>query len=239
MERRRFPADVRAAGRRAPAARALRAARGRDAPPRYYARTRLVDIHGAPIRARALAAGDELRVPVSVRRRRRASCSSWPRRPRPAPTLRREDGATYAWQGGVGPRAQRRRVLGDLRAQARVSDARGLVHPLPARPLGDVGRRTSSIAAPTTASTIPRQGARVVAGPGAAAARRDPARARSPRATSCSRSARSAPSSSTRSSTSTRCKLALEYGGKARARRSTDDRVVRELENYCKTTIQC
>ena len=55
-------------------------------------------------------------------------------------TLRREDGRRTRGSGGVGPSAGDRRVLGDLRAQARLSDARRLVHPLPARALGDVRR---------------------------------------------------------------------------------------------------
>jgi Rieske Fe-S protein len=73
-----------------------------DVEPRRYARARLVDIHGQPLKARALAADTNyvfhypyastpcfllnLRQPVSA----------------PA-TLRRQDGSTYRWDGGVGP----------------------------------------------------------------------------------------------------------------------------------------
>ena len=73
-----------------------------NASPRMYDRTRLVDVHGAPLHARSLVAETNyifhypyagtpcfllnLGRPVIV----------------PA-TLRRADGATYAWNGGVGP----------------------------------------------------------------------------------------------------------------------------------------
>ena len=71
-------------------------------PPRLYERTRLVDRHGDSLRAGALEAETnyvfhypyagtpcfllKLARPVTV-----------------AATMRREDGATYAWEGGVGP----------------------------------------------------------------------------------------------------------------------------------------
>ena len=73
-----------------------------DAPPRLYARARLVDVHGEPLRASTLAAETNyvfhfpfagtpcfllnLGHPVIA-----------------TTTLRREDGATYGWNGGVGP----------------------------------------------------------------------------------------------------------------------------------------
>ena len=73
-----------------------------DVPPRLYPRARLVDVHGEPFRASTLAAETNyvfhfpfagtpcfllnLGHPVTV-----------------AATLRREDGATYGWNGGVGP----------------------------------------------------------------------------------------------------------------------------------------
>ena len=99
MERRRFLESCALLGGAAGLARAS-AAWG-DAAPRQYARTRLVDVHGSPIKARGIAVdtnyvfnypyattpcfllnlGRVLRVPVQ---------------------LTREDGARYAWQGGVG-----------------------------------------------------------------------------------------------------------------------------------------
>jgi Rieske Fe-S protein len=70
--------------------------------PRRYARAQLVDIHGQPLKARSLAADTNyvfhypyastpcfllnLREPVSTPAR-----------------LRRQDGSTYTWDGGVGP----------------------------------------------------------------------------------------------------------------------------------------
>ncbi len=73
-----------------------------DVPPRLYARARLVDVHGEPLKANTLAietnyvfnfpfAGTpcfllNLGHPVTG-----------------AATLRREDGGTYGWNGGVGP----------------------------------------------------------------------------------------------------------------------------------------
>jgi Rieske Fe-S protein len=71
-------------------------------PPRLYERTRLVDIHGAPVRAGALAVETNyvFHYPFAG-----TPCFLL-RLPRPVAieaTLRREDGATYAWSGGVGP----------------------------------------------------------------------------------------------------------------------------------------
>ncbi len=70
--------------------------------PRLYERTRLVDIHGAPLRAGALAIETNyvFHYPFAG-----TPCFLL-RLPRPVAaeaTLRREDGATYAWTGGVGP----------------------------------------------------------------------------------------------------------------------------------------
>jgi Rieske Fe-S protein len=71
-----------------------------DTPPRLYTRTRLVDVHGKPVRAGLLARETNYvfhypyeSTPCFLLRLRRAT---------PA-TLKREDGKTYAWRGGVGP----------------------------------------------------------------------------------------------------------------------------------------
>ena len=71
-------------------------------PPRAYERARLVDVHGAPVRARALVAETNYLfhypfagTPCFLLNLGRAVGAP--------STLRREDGATYAWQGGVGP----------------------------------------------------------------------------------------------------------------------------------------
>ncbi len=100
MERRKFLESCAALG----GAAGLSALPGAwaSASPRLYERARLVDIHGVPLKAAALAvetnyvfhypyAGTPcflLRLPGPVTA---------------AATLRREDGATYAWNGGVGP----------------------------------------------------------------------------------------------------------------------------------------
>ncbi|HYR01596.1 MAG TPA: hypothetical protein VET86_16260 [Casimicrobiaceae bacterium] len=72
------------------------------APPRLYERAQLVDVHGAPLRAGALAVETNyvFHYPYAG-----TPCFLL-RLPRPvaaAATLRREDGAAYAWSGGVGP----------------------------------------------------------------------------------------------------------------------------------------
>lgn len=73
-----------------------------NVPPRPYPRARLVDVHGAPVKARALVAETNYvfhypyaGTPCFLLNLGRPATA--------APTLRREDGATYAWQGGVGP----------------------------------------------------------------------------------------------------------------------------------------
>jgi arsenite oxidase small subunit len=74
---------------------------GHDAPPRVYARARLVDVHGRPIRLRDLAADTNyvFQYPYAatpcllVKLSRPAS---------PSVNLTRVDGTGYEWQGGVG-----------------------------------------------------------------------------------------------------------------------------------------
>ena len=73
-----------------------------SASPRFYERARLVDIHGAPLRAGAITVETNyvFHYPYAG-----TPCFLL-RLPRPvdvAATLRREDGMTYAWNGGVGP----------------------------------------------------------------------------------------------------------------------------------------
>jgi arsenite oxidase small subunit len=81
---------------------AAAAAAWADAAPRHYPRARLVDVHGAPVRASALAADTNYLFNYPY--------ASTPcfllnlGRPVPAATtLRRENGSTYGWPGGVGP----------------------------------------------------------------------------------------------------------------------------------------
>jgi Rieske Fe-S protein len=73
-----------------------------NTPPRLYSRARLVDVHGEPILARSLAAETNYvfhypyaSTPCFLLRLPRVAAA--------AVNLKREDGATYAWTGGVGP----------------------------------------------------------------------------------------------------------------------------------------
>jgi arsenite oxidase small subunit len=72
-----------------------------DAPPRLYARARLIDVHGRPIRMRDLAADTNYvfqypyaATPCLLVKLSRPAAS--------AVKLQRDDGTGYAWQGGVG-----------------------------------------------------------------------------------------------------------------------------------------
>jgi Rieske Fe-S protein len=73
-----------------------------DAPARYYTRTQLIDIHGRPIRARELAAETNYVFHYPY-----ASTPCFllrlPKAPATPTQLKREDGQSYAWNGGVGP----------------------------------------------------------------------------------------------------------------------------------------
>jgi Rieske Fe-S protein len=73
-----------------------------DAPPRYYQRTRLLDIHGAPLKSRQIAAGTNYLfhypyagTPCFLLNLGHAIGAS--------PELSRADGTRYAWKGGLGP----------------------------------------------------------------------------------------------------------------------------------------
>jgi Rieske Fe-S protein len=70
--------------------------------PRLYGRALLVDIHGEPLKARTLVAETNyvFHFPYAG-----TPCFllNLGRPPERSITLRREDGATYAWPGGVGP----------------------------------------------------------------------------------------------------------------------------------------
>jgi Rieske Fe-S protein len=102
MRRRRFLESCAMLGVAAGVAAAAAAAAWGQATPRAYARARLVDAQGAPLRAGGLAAGTNY-------------VFSYPYagtpcfllnlgRPVVTPaTLRQENGSTYGWPGGVGP----------------------------------------------------------------------------------------------------------------------------------------
>jgi len=72
-----------------------------DAPPRMYGRTRLIDIHGQPILASKLATETNyvFHYPYES-----TPCFllKLPRRATESKVLKREDGSSYAWSGGVG-----------------------------------------------------------------------------------------------------------------------------------------
>ena len=221
---RRSSCDAALSGAAAALARCRRWAR--RAPPALRARAARRHPRRADPRARARGR-DQLRLPVSVRRdavlpaqaagagrRRRRRCAA-------------RTATTYAWHGGVGPRAQRRRVLRDLRAQARLSDARGLVHPLPAQ---------RSATSDAQRHPLLRRPQRLRSRRRARAWSRARRRSRSPRscssttprATSSARSARVGAEQFDAFFEKYEIKLALEYG-EARARKPVggDDRRAR------------
>lgn len=237
MKRREFLTSCAVAGGAASAAAlgAFPAAWAQE-PPRLYARTRLVDVHGRPIVPAALAPETNyvfqypynatpclllrLGKPVAV----------------PA-ALKRQDGAAYAWQGGVG------------RDRTIVAFSAICAHKLayPTREVSFIRYQKDS--SPTSGAQVihccadhsvydPAQGARVVSGP-----------APQPLAAIL---LEYVPGEDALYALGTvgaeqfdaffdkyKLKLALEYGdAKARAAVATTT-VVRELSSYCRTTIQC
>ncbi len=207
-----------------------------DAAPRAYARARLVDVHGAPLKAR------ELEPDVNY-------LFNYPYASTPcfllnlgrpvtaAATLRRENGATYAWNGGVGP------------SRAIVSFSAICAHKLayPAREVSFI-RYKAEKSTTSDAHVIhccadhsvydPAGGARVVSGP-----------APQPLAAiilDYDATADALYATATLGAEQFDAffrkydfKLALEYGqGKARSSVG-DATVVRELAQYCRQTIQC
>ena len=211
-----------------------------DAPPRLYARTRLVD---------------DARRAAARRRDRgatRTTCSSIPYAATPcfllrlgAPVatgaaLRRQDGTAYAWQRRRGARARAGlRSPRSARTSSRIRRARCRSS---ATSASARRRRAAHVIHCCADHSVydPAEGARVVAGPAPqplAAIVLEHDRARD----GCTRSARWAPSSSTRSSRSTGIKLALEYG--STAKRARAGRRARpscaSSSTYCRNTIQC
>ncbi|MEP7206175.1 MAG: (2Fe-2S)-binding protein [Casimicrobiaceae bacterium] len=206
-----------------------------DAVPRRYARTRLVDVHGAPVKAQLLAEETNYLFHYPF--------ASTPcfllnlGRPVTDPAeLRREDGSRYAWQGGVG------------KARSIVAFSAICAHKL-AYPTREVSfiRYQRRASATSDAHVIhccadhsvydPAVGARVVAGPApqplaAILLEHDPA-------------------SDTLWAVGTQgaeqfdaffrkyeFKLAMEYGQRFRQPVQSDT-TVRELSQYCRQTIEC
>ena len=207
-----------------------------QSPVRTYARSRLVDIHGRPVRLAALEPETNYvfqypyaATPCLLVKLRRAVTV-------PA-SLRREDGTTYAWQGGVG------------RDRNAVAFSAICAHKL-AYPTREVSfiRYQRDASATSGARVIhccadhsvydPAEGARVVSGP-------------APQPLAAILLEHDAADDGVYATGTVgaeqfdaffdkyRIKLVMEYG-EGRARRNVGDTtVVRELSNYCRTTVQC
>ena len=208
-----------------------------DAPARLYARTRLVDPQGAPLRAASITRDTTyvFQYPYAATPcfllRLDAPVAS-------GVALKRQDGSAYAWQGGVGPE------------RAVVAFSAICAHKL-AYPTREVSfiRYQPQRSATSGGKVIhccadhsvydPAEGARVVAGPApqplaAVVLEHDP-------------------SSDGLVAVGTQgaeqfdaffahyaMKLALEYGSTAKARAPVEaTSVVRELTAYCRNTVQC
>jgi len=204
--------------------------------PRLYDRARLVDVHGVPLKARALIAETNyvfhypfVGTPCFLLNLGRPIAG--------AATLRREDGTTYAWSGGVGP------------ARGIVAFSAICAHKL-AYPTRDVSfiRYQPQRSATSDAQVIhccadhsvydPASGARVLAGPAPqplAAILLDYDAATDELAAQGTVGAEQFDAFFKKYE----FKLALDHGqGKAR-RPVGASAVVRELAQYCKQTIQC
>lgn len=206
-----------------------------DTPPRRYERTRLIDIHGVPVRAKALVAETNYvfhypyaSTPCFLIRLPRAVAEA---------TLKREDGRSYAWNGGVGPE------------RAVVAFSAICAHKL-AYPTREVSfiRYQKDRSNTSDGAVIhccadhsvydPSRGARVVSGPApqplaGILLEHDAARDEL-YATGTVGAEQFEPFFS-----KYQMRLELEYGA-GKAKLPVGDRaVVRELASYCKTTIQC
>ena len=207
-----------------------------DTPPRMYARTRLVDIHGQPVRGAAIASETNyvFHYPYAS-----TPCFllKLPRIATQARTLTREDGTRYAWNGGVGE------------GRAIVAFSAICAHKL-AYPTRDVSfiRYQKDRSATSGGAVIhccadhsvydPAQGARVVSGPApqplaAIVLEHDPA--------SDELVALGTVGAEQFDAFFAKydVKLQFEYGA-GKAKLPIGDRaVVKELSSYCRTTIQC
>jgi len=217
------------------AALAAPGATGASTAPRLYRRVKLIDIHGGPIRASRLAAETNyvFQYPFA------ATPCFLLRLPRPGPmqaTLRREDGNRYDWIGGVGP--DRNVVAFSAICAHRLA--------YPTREVSFI-RYQRSRSATSSGAVIhccadhsvydPTQGARVVSGP-------------APQPLAAIVLEHDAPADELYAVGTLgaeqfdaffakyEVKLGLEYGAKGRAAVDGTS-VVRELEQYCRNTIQC
>ena len=204
--------------------------------PRLYERTKLVDIHGAPLKARALVAETNyifhypfVATPCFLLNLGRPAVAE--------ATLRREDGSTYAWSGGVGP------------SKAVVAFSAICAHKL-AYPTRDVSfiRYQPRRSATSDAQVIhccadhsvydPASGARVLAGPAPqplAAILLEHDAATDELAALGTVGAEQFGAFFKKYE----FKLAMEHGQAKAQKRVGGTTVVRELTQYCKQTIQC
>ena len=207
-----------------------------DAPPHWYARVRLVDIHGQPLRASDLVPDTNyvFHYPYV------ATPCLLLRLAQPVPAtaaLKRDDGAAYAWQGGVG--AERSIVAFSAICAHKLA--------YPTREVSFIRYQRES--SPTSGGRVihccadhsvydPARGARVVAGPApqplAAIVLEHDAADDSLQALGTV-GAEQFPAFFEKY----RMKLALEYGQDRGGASVAGTCVVRELTNYCRTTIQC
>ncbi len=207
-----------------------------DAAPRLYGRARLVDVHGAPLRASALAVETNyvFHYPFAA-----TPCFllNLGRPVTTAATLRRVDGATYAWHGGVGP------------ARAVVAFSAICAHKL-AYPTRDISfiRYQRQKSATSDAHVIhccadhsvydPAHGARVLAGPAPqplAAILLDYDAAADELQAIGTVGAEQFDAFFAKYD----FRLGMEYGQGGAKRLVGERTVVRELSQFCKQTIQC
>jgi len=204
-------------------------------PPKLYARSRLVGPDGSPLRAATLA--------VETNYLFHYPYASTPcfllRLPRPAAsgTLKREGGAAYEWNGGVGPQ------------RSVVAFSAICAHKL-AYPTRDVSFiRYQKAASATSAGGVihccadhsvydPATGARVLSGPApqplaAILLAHDPA------TDELVALGTVGPEQFNAFFDKYAAKLAFEYSGKRPQAPVGDTTVVRELSSYCRSTIQC
>ena len=207
------------------------------ATPHLYARVVLTDVHGEPLRARSITAETNYvfqypyaATPCFLLRLTNA--------PPAVATLRRQDGATYGWPGGVGP------------DKCIVAFSAICAHKL-AYPARDVSfiRYQRDRSSTSSGNVIhccadhsvydPADGARVVAGPAPqplAAIVLEYDAAKDTLAALGTVGAEQFDAFFQKYD----YKLTLEYGNAARPRQTVErTTVVRELANYCRTTIQC
>jgi len=204
--------------------------------PRLYSRARLADVHGRPIRVRDLAADTNyvFQYPFA------ATPCLLVRLSRPvavAANLRREDGAEYAWHGGVG--AERNVVAFSAICAHKLA--------YPTREVSFI-RFQRDRSATAGAQVIhccadhsvydPAQGARVLAGPAPqplAAILLEYDAAEDGLYALGTQGAEQFDAFFTKY----RMKLSLEYGREGGRVAVNGTATVRELTNYCRTTIQC